>query len=286
MNAASKQILNVCKSATNSVCAVNNHVRQLSLSIEGLSPKDANRNLRIQLAAAHRGIAEYGLHDRVFNHLSVISPAANGQGDVMLVTPFPIDFSQVTPDCLLAINKEGMVVEGSGSLHQINGSFHRGFYLGDPSKKCMMHTHSPYLSALAGLEDPTLKMIHQTSVLLYKQIGYDMDYKGIVDEMEEGMRLGKMMAQGGYNCLLLQHHGAATAGKSIHDAFNLMIAMELSAMYQITAMHTGQKLAEIKKDVLEKTFSTYQMLLETPLAEAHLSSIITRLANSDPEFKF
>lgn len=259
--------------------------RTLTLSTEGLAPKEANRSLRIQLAAAHRGLAEYGISDRVYNHLSVIAPAANGQGDVMLITPFPIDFADVTPSSLLGIElKEGDVVEGDGSLHQIAGSFHRGLYMARPETKCMMHTHSPHVCVLASMEDPTLRMLNQTSLQLHKQIGYDLEYGGLVDDLEEGQRLGRILGNKFTN-VILRHHGSISVGCSIAMAFGYQIALEISAKQQVNAMQTGVKLLDVPADVADKTLAQFTFLSETPLIDAHLGSLIQKLSKRDDEFK-
>ena len=54
-----------------------------------------NWRRRVDLAAAYRGFEKYSLHEGVCNHLTVMAPAADGSGGVMLIIPFGLHWSEV-----------------------------------------------------------------------------------------------------------------------------------------------------------------------------------------------
>ncbi len=54
-----------------------------------------NKKARIQLAGAYRGLEQYGLNEGVDNHLSVMAPAADGSGEIMLLIPYGLHWSEV-----------------------------------------------------------------------------------------------------------------------------------------------------------------------------------------------
>lgn len=54
-----------------------------------------NWRRRVDLAACYRGFEKYGLHEGVCNHLSMMAPAANGEGEVMLLIPYGLHWSEV-----------------------------------------------------------------------------------------------------------------------------------------------------------------------------------------------
>ena len=62
---------------------------------QNLSQLDANRKARIELTAAYRGLEKLNLNEGVCNHLSLMAPAANGNGEVMLVIPYGLHWSEV-----------------------------------------------------------------------------------------------------------------------------------------------------------------------------------------------
>ena len=57
---------------------------------------EANRRARIELAAAYRGLEKLNLNEGVCNHLTLVAPAANGNGEVMLVIPYGLHWSEVS----------------------------------------------------------------------------------------------------------------------------------------------------------------------------------------------
>ena len=70
-----------------------------------------NWRRRVDLAASYRILEKYNLHEGVCNHLSMMAPAANGDGEVMLVIPYGLHWSEVSNLLLSFMN------EGSSSLH-------------------------------------------------------------------------------------------------------------------------------------------------------------------------
>lgn len=56
----------------------------------------SNREARLNLAVAYRALERYKLHEGVCNHLSLMSPAASGRGQVMLIIPHGQHWSQVS----------------------------------------------------------------------------------------------------------------------------------------------------------------------------------------------
>lgn len=61
------------------------------------------RAARLELAAAYRGLDYLGLNEGINNHLSVMAPRADGNGEVMLVFPEGLHWREVRrPRCRLA----------------------------------------------------------------------------------------------------------------------------------------------------------------------------------------
>lgn len=54
-----------------------------------------NWRRRIDLAASYRIFERLNLHEGVCNHLSMMAPAASGEGEVMLIVPYELHWSEV-----------------------------------------------------------------------------------------------------------------------------------------------------------------------------------------------
>lgn len=72
--------------------------RQSSTASKSLSAEEAraeNWRRRVDLAASYRILEKYNLHEGVCSHLSMMAPAANGDGEVMLIIPYGLHWSEV-----------------------------------------------------------------------------------------------------------------------------------------------------------------------------------------------
>ena len=82
-----------------------------SKTLPGEEAQAENWRRRVDLAASYRILEKYNLHEGVCNHLSMMAPAANGDGEVMLVIPYGLHWSEVSNLLLSFMNEE------STSLH-------------------------------------------------------------------------------------------------------------------------------------------------------------------------
>lgn len=80
------------------------------------SPKWNNNNVREDLAVSYRGLFQYGLTEGICNHLTAIAPARKGKGNVTLVIPYGLHWSEVTSDALVGLNHREQVVEGTKNI--------------------------------------------------------------------------------------------------------------------------------------------------------------------------
>ena len=104
----------------------------------------------------------------------------------------------------------------------------------------MFHTHQPYASALARLEDPRILPIGQTELGIMMVTGYDIEYDGPAFDPAEGERLAGVI--GDKKVLMMASHGIATVGKSVAEAYDLLYYSERVAQVQLLAMSSGRPL--------------------------------------------
>ncbi|MGC1442021.1 MAG: class II aldolase/adducin family protein [Burkholderiaceae bacterium] len=215
-------------------------------------PKEFNAvewQARVDLAAAHRLAFMHNMHEGIFNHLTLIVPGTN---DRYYQIPFGMHWSEVTASCFMEVSYDGQVMRGEGEVEQsclcIHAPIHR--QLPDHAT-AVFHTHMPHASALSRLEDPRIKPIGQTEVMLSKTIAYDMDYTGPAMDPSEGERLAGLV--GNKKILFMANHGIATFGSCVSEAFEMLYYIERAAQVQLYAMWTGQKLLEMKPEVEQET---------------------------------
>src|ERR1700742_2825979 len=142
---------------------------------------------RIDLAAAHRLAYNQGFSEGIFNHLTFVVP---GQSDRYYQIPFGTHWSEVTASCFMEVGiDDGEVKSGEGEVERSCDCIPAPIHKALPQAKAVFHTHMPFASALTRLEDPRIKEIGQTDVVLSGEIAYDDVYAGPAIEPEEGARL-------------------------------------------------------------------------------------------------
>lgn len=216
-----------------------------SLSVKPQDFSDVEWQARVDLAAAHRLAVIYNMSEGIFNHLTLNVP---GKNDRYYQIPFGLHWSEVTASCFMEISYTGKILRGEGEVEQSCLCIHAPIHRKLPDHAAaVFHTHMPYASALSRLEDPRIKPIGQTEVLLSGMIAYDMDYTGPAYDPAEGERLAGLL--GDKRILFMANHGIATFGSSVAEAFEWLYYIERAAQVQLYAMWTGQKLLSMKPEV-------------------------------------
>jgi ribulose-5-phosphate 4-epimerase/fuculose-1-phosphate aldolase len=204
---------------------------------------------RVDLAAAHRCAVMHGFHEGIFNHLTLTVP---GTPDRYSQIPFGMHWSEVKASSFMEVGiDDGRVKRGAGDVERSCFCIHAPIHKAVPQAKAVFHTHMPYASALTRLEDPKIKEIGQTEVLLMNAIAYDDNYAGPAFEPEEGRRLAGII--GDKTILFMANHGITTVGATVAEAYDRLYYVERAAQVQIYAMWTGQRLKQLPEPVVEVT---------------------------------
>jgi ribulose-5-phosphate 4-epimerase/fuculose-1-phosphate aldolase len=224
----------------------------MQLKVSPISRQDCSPQewqARIDLAAAHRCAVMHGFHEGIFNHLTLTVP---GKPDRYYQIPFGMHWSEVKASSFMEVGiDDGKVKRGAGDVERSCYCIHAPIHKLARHAKAVFHTHMPYASALTRLEDPKIKEIGQTEVLLMNAIAYDDNYAGPAYEPEEGFRLAKII--GDKTILFMANHGITTVGDTVAEAYDRLYYIERAAQVQIYAMWTGQRLKQLPEPVVEVT---------------------------------
>lgn len=246
------------------------------------SNDSAEWRMRQDLAAAHRLANMHGLSEGIFNHLTCAVP---GKSDRYLQIPFGLHWSEITARCFLEVSYEGQVLSGEGEAERSGFCIHAPIHKLIPEAVCVMHTHMPFASALARLEDPTIKPIGQTECILMKDVVYDMHYSGPAFDPVEGERLAGIL--GKKRVMIMANHGVLTVGRSVAEAYDRLYYLERVAQVQIYAMWTGQKLHHLPEPIIEKTMNLTggPMYGGKPSWEHHFAALKRMLDRREPDYR-
>jgi ribulose-5-phosphate 4-epimerase/fuculose-1-phosphate aldolase len=205
--------------------------------------------IRRDLAAAYRLAAARGWDDTVWTHISASVPGEPGR---YLINRFGLRFSEITPENLVRVDTGGRVVDGSGAPVNPSGfAIHGCIHAARPDALCVLHLHTLWGQALAAIPEGLLPC-SQPAMRLFRRLGRHA-YEGLAFAAEEQRRL--VAALGGLDGLVLENHGILTVGRTVAEAFVLMMLVERAAQVQIAAMAaTGGRPLVAPDEVAERTY--------------------------------
>jgi ribulose-5-phosphate 4-epimerase/fuculose-1-phosphate aldolase len=197
--------------------------------------------LRCDMAAAFRVCARLGWNEQIGNHNSLMLPRRHpDEAPTFLINPRGWLFDELTASSLIVCDLDGSVIRGKGELRKVAFHIHARMHLRRPDATCILHVHPQYLTAISMLENPEFSMAHYNNLLLNDRVVVDRAGEAPVDDNDEGDRLADML--GNRTIMIMGSHGVSVIGATIEEAFDECYSAERTAMYQITAMSTGQKL--------------------------------------------
>jgi ribulose-5-phosphate 4-epimerase/fuculose-1-phosphate aldolase len=212
-----------------------------------MSYTEQQRQARLDLTAALRSAARLGLNEGVCNHFSLELP---GEPDKFLINPQGLHWSELTPADLMLIDEKGIVLEGRHKVEPTAFFIHGRIHLGK-RKKCVLHTHMPYATALCLLEDGRLDCTaNQNAMRFFDRVGYDAAYGGVALDEAEGDRICN--ALGDKDVVFLASHGVIVCGDNVPYAFDDLYYLERSCMVQFIASSTGRKLRSVPEDMVRR----------------------------------
>ncbi len=244
--------------------------------------RDAIHQARIDLAAAHRLAVNYGFHEGIDNHFTLMVP---GFDDRFFLAPFGLHWSEIKASDFLVVDFYGNIIEGEGLIEETAFYIHAPIHQADRKIQAVLHTHMPYATALSMLEDPELDMASQNAIGFRDEVFYDCEYNGLAYDRSEGERMTK--ALGDKNILMLRNHGIVVTGKTVAEAFHNLYFFERTAEVHVLALSMGRDIRLVPKDIVDNTVEQFK---ESPdvggvnRIELHFAALKRILDRTQPDY--
>lgn len=252
----------------------------LTIDIPLSSPQSRNeQTLREDLAAAFRMAVKFGWNESVGNHFSA---AVSDDGSKFLMNPKWRHFSEIkASDLLLLDANDDSVMESEEapdpSAWCIHGTVHRT----NPKARVLFHCHPPNATALATLQDPTMKPIDLNTARFFGKVAIDLGFGGMADEAEEGRRIAETL--GDKPVLIMGNHGVSIAAQTIAEAFEHLYFFERAAGTLLKAYATGQPLAIMSDNLAAKTAAEWEPYVG--MGDAHFDFLKRDLDRTEPDYR-
>ena len=157
----------------------------------------------------------------------------------------------------------------------LHGYLHRHV----PAARCILHTHAPYVTALASLADWRMPMCDQNACRFFNRVAYDDSFGGMLLAEEEAAR--QAAALGDKKVLVMRGHGVMTIGDDVAEAFDVMYYFERSCKNQWLAMAANRPLYAVTDEIAEKTARQWEYY---PNQSRHFAELRAILDAEEPEY--
>lgn len=200
---------------------------------------------RRDLALAFRYCARHNWNENLGNHLSLSIPGEPGH---YLVNPRGLHFSEITASNLIVCDLNGQTVRGEGTIRPVAFHIHGRIHAAHPAANAVLHVHSPYATALAGVDRFRFQRVFNANLLLNDRIVYDDAKNGSVNGVEEGDRLASLM--GAKTILFMASHGVLVTGRDLASALYELMMFERMCWNTLLALQTGLPLRDLPESLL------------------------------------
>ncbi len=213
----------------------------------------AEQQVREDLAAAYRLMAHFGMDDSIYTHISARVP---GQTDQFFINPFGMLFKDITASSLVKIDSQGRIAEDSP--YQVNPAgftIHSAIHSARHDATCVVHSHTVAGVAVSSLKCG-LQPSNQWALQFYNRVAYH-EFEGIALNLEERERLVADLGTKA-RAMILRNHGLLTLGRTVAEAFILMLNLDRACKVQLAIQSSGQEIHPVSPEVCELTASQYE----------------------------
>ncbi len=235
--------------------------------------------MRVDLAAAYRLVADFGWSDLVFTHLTARLP---GPDHSFLINPYGMMFDEITASSLVKIDLHGNKLDDSPfPINPAGFTIHSAIHEARDDAICVLHTHTFHGAAVAAQQAGVLP-ISQPSIFVLNSLAYH-DYEGLALNEDEKPRL--VADFGDKTFLMLRNHGLLTVGRSVADAFLNMYIFEAACSIQVKAMAGGTPLTTIGSSIIGNAMKQPQQVTRSQYGALAWPALLRRLERQDPSYR-
>lgn len=215
-----------------------------------------NQKLKQQVVDANKALVSSGLITLTWGNVSAI----DRESGLIAIKPSGVAYEELTTANLVILNLNGDVVEGDlrpSSDTQTHLELYRNF----SDIAAVVHTHSPSATAFsqAGVALSCLGTTHAdhfygevpvARALTAEEVGDDYEHATGISIVERFHELGLNPLE--MPAILLKHHAPFTWGKSVQDALNNSIALEMCAKIALMTWQLNPNAKAIPEHILNK----------------------------------
>ena len=243
----------------------------------------AEKDIRIKLAACYRIFDYMGWSEMIYNHITVKVPGTDGH---FLINPYGLHYKEVTASNLVKVDINGDIVEESDyPVNPAGMLIHSAIHGAREDAHCIGHIHSTAGMTVACQQDG-LRIDNFYSVLLYGQVAYH-DFQGIT--VVDGEKEDLVESLKDKNFLILRSHGLLACGRTITDMFINMTLLQRSCEIQVSVDQTGRPVVPVSEEIGKKTVELLALQMQAakgaPSGELEFAALQRLIDKEDDSYR-
>lgn len=187
-------------------------------------------DLRAEVTETALGMFRWGLVRGTSGNVS----ARDLESGYVAITPSGLDYEKVTPEDVVLVDLDGKVVEGE-RRPSVEKPLHLAFYRARPNVHGVVHTHSPYATALSMVFSELPAVMPEIIFAL----GGSVPIAPYTTPGTEQLGLAALEVIGDRKGVILQNHGTVTVGENLDRALHSAVALEDVAHIYYLALLIG-----------------------------------------------
>lgn len=242
-------------------------------------PPTTEADVRRDLAAVYRLVAQHGWDDLIFTHISARVP---GPEHHFLINPFGLRFDEITASNLVKIDIEGNPVEPTP--HPVNPAgfvIHSALHMARDDAQCVIHLHTDDGIAVAAQEEGLLPLSQHAMMVRHEVACHD--YEGIAFDLDERERL--VADLGDKHLMILRNHGTLSVGVNCAAAWLAIYFLERACTMQVRAQSTGARLVQPRQGVPEKVTDQSTSLFTGSAGDFTWPALLRKLDQADTSYR-
>jgi ribulose-5-phosphate 4-epimerase/fuculose-1-phosphate aldolase len=240
---------------------------------------EAEWQMRVDLAACYRLVAQYGWDDLIFTHISARVPNSDHH---FLINPYGMMFEEVTASSLVKVDLAGRkVMECPYDINPAGFTIHSAVHAAREDAACVMHLHTNAGVAVACQKDGLLP-ISQQALFALSSIAYH-GYEGVAVNADEKPRLVADLGAG--NFLILANHGLLTVADSVANTFLAMFVLQRACEIQVMAQSGGATLMPIAQPIVDGISAQAEQVTRGMGGQLAWPGLLRKLDRIDPSYR-
>jgi L-ribulose-5-phosphate 4-epimerase len=188
-------------------------------------PEDAYYALKVEIIAKCRLLERMGYFIGTWGNISVRVPEG------FIVTPSRVEYSVIEPGDFVTLSLEGSVLAGH-RLPSSETEIHRAVLTKKSDTRAIIHSHSPYATAVACLHLTIPVFIEDMAQIIGGEV-HCTEYVPAGQHKTIAAEVGRTI--GDENAVLLANHGVLCCGRNLDEALAANQILEKAALMMLVA---------------------------------------------------